>query len=228
MSWARAAVSRQFMFGLAALLLAWLLAAPAPLRAGDVERLQVSARQLGPQAVAGLRSLESLLDAASELDEDGKLLAVNQFFNRRIRFREDIEVWGEVDYWASPLELLAKGEGDCEDFAIAKYFSLLALGVPSTSLRLVYVQARMANAPAGVQAHMVLAHYAAPGAEPSILDNLVTPVLPASRRRDLTPVFSFNSDGLWQGTGAQAAGDPIARLSRWRGVLAKARAEGFP
>jgi hypothetical protein len=40
-------------------------------------------------------------------------------------------------------------------------------------------------------------------------------------------VFSFNSDGLWQGTSAQSAGDPVARLSRWREVLAKARSEGF-
>jgi hypothetical protein len=43
----------------------------------------------------------------------------------------------------------------------------------------------------------------------------------------LQPVFSFNSEGLWQGVGGQSAGDPLARLSRWREVLAKARAEGF-
>jgi len=78
-----------------------------------------------------------------------------------------------------------------------------------------------------VQAHMVLAYYATPAAEPLILDNLISEVRPASRRPDLVPVFSFNSDGLWQGVGAQAAGDPVSRLSRWRDVLAKARAEGF-
>ena len=43
----------------------------------------------------------------------------------------------------------------------------------------------------------------------------------------MTETFSFNSDGLWQGTGAQSAGDPVARLSRWREVLAKAHSEGF-
>jgi len=225
--WVRTGVLRQFVFGVATLLLAWLVAAPAPLRARDSERLQASARQLGPQAVVGLRALEPVLDAASELDDAGKLLAVNQFFNRRIRFREDIEVWGLEDYWASPLELLSKGEGDCEDFAIAKYFSLLALGMPAAQLRLVYVRARLAGSPGRLQAHMVLAHYAGPGAEPTILDNLVPEVLPAAQRSDLTPVFSFNSDGLWQGIGAQAAGDPLARLTRWREVLAKARAEGF-
>ena len=61
----------------------------------------------------------------------------------------------------------------------------------------------------------------------SLEKNLVPEVLPAAQRSDLTPVFSFNSDGLWQGIGAQAAGDPLARLTRWREVLAKARAEGF-
>ncbi len=75
--------------------------------------------------------------------------------------------------------------------------------------------------------HMVLAHYATPGAEPSILDNLVGDIRPASRRRDLEPVFSFNGEGLWQGVGTSRAGDPAARLSRWRDVQVKARAEGF-
>jgi hypothetical protein len=74
---------------------------------------------------------------------------------------------------------------------------------------------------------MVLAYHAQPGAEPLILDNLITEVRPASRRPDLSPVFSFNGEGLWQGTGSQNSGDPVARLSRWRDVLAKARAEGF-
>ena len=74
---------------------------------------------------------------------------------------------------------------------------------------------------------MVLAYYAAPNAEPLILDSLVTEVRPASRRPDLTPVFSFNSEGLWQGVGAQSAGDPVARLSRWREVLLKVKEEGF-
>jgi hypothetical protein len=74
----------------------------------------------------------------------------------------------------------------------------------------------------------VLAYYAQPNAEPLVLDNLIGEIRPSSRRPDLAPVFSFNSEGLWQGTGAQSAGDPVARLSRWREVLAKARAEGFP
>jgi predicted transglutaminase-like cysteine proteinase len=136
-------------------------------------------------------------------------------------------VWGEIDHWASPLELLGKGRGDCEDYVIGKYFGLLAVGVPVAKLRLVYVRATIGGPGGEVAAHMVLAYYAAPAAEPEILDNLIGDIRPASRRPDLDPVFSFNGEGLWQGTGTQAAGDPASRLSRWREVLAKARAEGF-
>jgi predicted transglutaminase-like cysteine proteinase len=195
----------------------------APL-AWDVERMLGAARKLGPLAVAGTRGLQTVLISAREVDDAGKLEAVNQFFNRQLVFRDDAEVWNQLDYWASPLESLSQGQGDCEDYAIAKYFSLLALGMPTAKLRLVYVRAQLGSV---VQAHMVLAYYGSAGAEPLVLDNLIGEVRRASQRPDLAPVFSFNSDGLWQGVGSQAAGDPVARLSRWREVLAKARAEGF-
>ena len=196
-------------------------------RAWDAERMLQAAQRHGPKAVAGVRALQTVLTAAVDLDDDGRLQAVNQFFNRRIQFREDIEVWGQADYWASPVEMLDKGLGDCEDFAMAKYFSLLSLGMPTAKLRLVYVRAQLGGPGGVVQAHMVLAYYAQPQAEPLILDNLISELRPASRRPDLTPVFSFNSDGLWQGVGSTTAGDPMVRLSRWRELLAKARAEGF-
>ena len=220
---ARAGAARRLAFGVAVLVFAWAALAPAPLSARHSERAP-ALRQHAP----GLLALEPLLYAAAGLDDAGKLIAVNRFFNERIRFREDLEAWGESDRWSSPLETMARGEGDCEDFAIAKYFSLLALGIPRSQLRLAYVQAQADDGAGQPQAHMVLAHYAAPGDEPSILDNLVAPVLPAAQRADLTPVFSFNADGLWLGLGAQAAGDPMERLARWRKLLAQARSEGFP
>lgn len=206
---------------LCGLLLTLLVAA---LHAWDGERMNAAAQRLGSRAVSGVQALQPLLLQAAKLDEAERLPLVNEFFNRRIVYREDIDVWGQVDYWASPLETLGKGAGDCEDYAIAKYFSLIATGMPAAKLRLVYVRAQVGG---GVQAHMVLAYYAQPNAEPLILDSLVTEVRPASRRPDLVPVFSFNSEGLWQGVGGASAGDPVARLSRWREVLQKAKAEGF-
>lgn len=199
----------------------------AATEAWDAERMLAAAKRISPRATTGVQALQPLLTLALGQDDMARLQSINQFFNRRVLFRDDTEVWSQVDYWASPLETLDKGQGDCEDYAIAKYFSLLAVGMPTDKLRLVYVRAQIGGPQGAVQAHMVLAYYAAPGAEPMILDNLITEVRPASRRPDLVPVFSFNSEGLWQGVGAQAAGDPVARLSRWREVLAKARAEGF-
>jgi predicted transglutaminase-like cysteine proteinase len=213
--------SRRFLP--AALALALSIGGHGPWASDALRMLQAAQRQ-GPKAVTALPALQAMLQEGSSADDESRLDAVNSFFNRRIIFTDDSEVWGQADYWASPLEMLEKGRGDCEDYAIAKYFSLLAMGVPVARLRLVYVRAQVG---AGTQAHMVLAYYAEPNAEPLILDNLITTVRPASRRPDLVPVFSFNSDGLWQGVGAQSAGDPQARLSRWRDVLAKARAEGF-
>jgi predicted transglutaminase-like cysteine proteinase len=199
----------------------------SPTLAWDAGRMTQAAQRMGPRAVAGVRALQPLLQQMAAMDDDARLQAVNQFFNRRIVYAEDIEVWGQIDYWASPLEMLEKGRGDCEDYAIGKYFSLVASGMPVAKLRMVYVRAQL-GAPSGpVQAHMVLAYYASPAAEPLILDSLITEIRPASRRPDLTPVFSFNSEGLWQGVGAQSAGDPLARLSRWREILVKVRQEGF-
>jgi predicted transglutaminase-like cysteine proteinase len=196
-------------------------------RAWDGDRMAQAALKLGPRAVSEARALQSMLGAVQGADEYTQLISLNEFFNRRIEFRDDRSVWGQHDYWASPLQSLARGQGDCEDFAIAKYFSLLALGMPSTKLRMVYVRAQLGGPGGPAHAHMVLAFYASPGSEPLILDNLIGDVRSASRRPDLQPVFSFNSDGLWQGVGGPSAGDPVARLSRWREVLAKAKAEGF-
>ena len=175
----------------------------------------------------GVRALQPVLASLAEADAVARLDAVNRFYNSRIVFADDARVWRIDDHWASPLETLQQGMGDCEDYAIAKYFSLLALGMPASQLRLVYVRLQIGGSADAVQPHMVLAYYASASAEPLILDNLVTEIRPAARRPDLTPVFSFNSEGLWQGNGSQRLGDPVERLSRWREVLRKAREEGF-
>jgi predicted transglutaminase-like cysteine proteinase len=212
----------------AALLPACLFAAAVcPSQEADWQRMILAATRLGPGAVEGAQALEAAMAALRPLDEAARVHAVNRFYNRRLRFQSDQDVWAQADYWASPLESLQRGAGDCEDFAIAKYFTLVALGVPHSKLRLVYVRASIGAPASIVQAHMVLAYYASPDAVPSILDNLVDDVRPASQRPDLTPVFSFNAEGLWQGDAAVPAGDMSARSSRWQTVLAKARQEGF-
>ena len=210
-----------------AVLLALALCALS-VRAWDPARLRFAAERHGPAAVIAAAALEETMRAVEDEGEPERLGAVNDFFNARLAYREDIDNWGQVDYWASPLESLGKGAGDCEDYAIAKYFTLVALGIPDARLRLVYVRATLAGAPGGSIAHMVLAYYASPEAEPLLLDNLDPAIRAAGARTDLRPIFSFNSQGLWQGVGSiRAQGDPLARLSRWREVLERARKDGF-
>jgi predicted transglutaminase-like cysteine proteinase len=195
-----------------------------PTTAQEAVRAQAAAR-LGSRAAQAQRALEPLLLPTAAGEVLDRLEAVNRFFNHQIRFRDDAQVWGQPDHWASPFQALGRGEGDCEDYAIGKYFSLLAAGLPAPRLRLVYVMATLPGH-ATPQPHMVLTYHPPEAhAEPLVLDNLMDALLPASRRPDLQPVFSFNSEGLWQG--GTPAGDPLRRLSRWREVAERARDEGF-
>jgi predicted transglutaminase-like cysteine proteinase len=193
-------------------------------RAFDSARVLASAQRMGSPVLAQAQALMQAITEAARVREEERLVRVNDFFNEQVQYRDDTETWGVIDRWTSPLETLSKGQGDCEDYAIGKYFSLIASGVPSAKMRLVYVRAQV---PAGVQAHMVLAYYPYPNAEPLILDNLIGEIRSASNRPDLAPVFSFNAEGLWQGVTGASAGDPTARLSKWRDVIGKARAEGW-
>lgn len=203
-------------------------ALPLVLAATDSARMEDIARARHGEAVAAVvRDWRGLLGDA-DADEPERLARVNTFFNRRLRFDDDSVVWKEADYWATPLESLARGAGDCEDFAIAKYASLLVAGIPSARLRLIYVRARIGGPQSTLsQAHMVVGYYPTPDAEPLILDNLVGEIRPASRRPDLFPVFSFTSEGLWVQGATTSSADPTARLSRWRSVLQRMRDEGL-
>ncbi|MNN18348.1 hypothetical protein D3C81_1315550 [compost metagenome] len=165
-----------------------------------------------------------LLTSQKQIGELEQLNVVNRFFNKQLRYVEDMDLWHEVDYWETPIEALWKGAGDCEDYAIAKYFSLRHLGVASEKLRITYVKALTQN-----RAHMVLTYYSSPEAEPLVLDSLIDAIKPASQRMDLLPVYSFNAEGLWLpgAKGNKKVGD-TKRLSRWQDVLKKMQAEGFP
>lgn len=191
------------------------------------ERILSNAEQrygaLGP-ARAWILDWQALLASSGELTELEKLEAVNRYFNRQLTFSDDIRIWGTPDYWATPIEALIKGAADCEDYSLAKYFSLRRLGVPTDKLRLTYVKALKLN-----QAHMVLTYYLSPDAEPLVLDNLINRILPARQRTDLLPVYAFNAEGLYlfKGKDLKRASDS-KRLSRWQDVLRKMRAEGFP
>lgn len=203
-----------------AVLLGWSIAAP------NLDRTQsLALERYGQRAANTVSAWRRMLEESRNLSEQEKLNAVNTFFNRRVMFEDDIVVWQQADYWATPLEFMGRGAGDCEDFSIAKYMSLLLLGIPNSRIRMIYVRARI-GATRSV-AHMVLGYYEQPTAEPQILDNLVESIRPASMRPDLAPVFSFNNEGLWVPGATASSADPTTRLSRWRDVLDRMQQEGF-
>lgn len=188
---------------------------------------QVMQARYGNDGIVLLDAWQRMLENTNSASTEEKLLQVNQFFNRNLRFTDDITLWKKSDYWATPVEVMGMRAGDCEDYTIAKYFSLLQLGIANEKLRLIYVRAQMGGAHSKLfQAHMVLGYYSTPEAVPLILDNLINTIEPANNRPDLRPVFSFNSEGLWVGNQSTSA-DPTARLSRWRDLLARAKEEGF-
>ena len=162
-------------------------------------------------------ALNSLLQDLRNGSEQEKLLEINRFFNRFV-YVGDIELWRERDYWATPEEFVGSHQGDCEDYVIAKYFALRALGVAEKKLYLTYVKA------AGIHvAHMVLTYFKTPESIPLVLDNYDLRILPANKRKDLLPVYSFNAKTLFltnssAGLGKQLPTDKV-KNSKWTELL---------
>jgi predicted transglutaminase-like cysteine proteinase len=146
------------------------------------------------------------------------LQSINTMWNK-IPYYTDIKHWKVEDYWATPVETLASNGGDCEDYAIGKYFSLKELGIPVEKLRITYVRALKINEP-----HMVLAYYPTPDAEPYILDILTGKIKLASERSDLEPVYSFNDEDLWA-AGATGFKGKSSQIRLWRDLLDKMEKE---
>lgn len=169
----------------------------------------------GDEASKRVIAWDELMRVDSQENSDTvKMANTNDFFNQ-VRWLSDSEHWGQEDYWATPIETLATNGGDCEDYSIGKYFSLQAVNVENAKLRITYVKSLTYN-----QAHMVLAYYSRPEAEPLILDNINGTILPASQRPDLLPIYSFNGENLWlaKSRGRNAQGNSMKSLPNWRSL----------
>ncbi|CZF80808.1 transglutaminase-like cysteine peptidase [Grimontia kaedaensis] len=183
----------------------------------DTQWINKVASFYGERAGKRVAAWRNVVAESADLSETQKLEAVNNFFNQ-LYFVNDIDLWGKKDYWATPLEFLGSAAGDCEDFSIAKYFTLRELGIDDKKLRLVYVKAIKLN-----QFHMVVAYYPTASSEPVLLDNIDPEIKKASKRRDLLPVYSFNGSRLWlmkeRGKGELAG--KSSRLGLWNDLRAR-------
>ncbi|HCH25067.1 MAG TPA: hypothetical protein DE179_12310 [Oceanospirillaceae bacterium] len=142
-----------------------------------------------PQDVLGF------ISQTQNLSDAKKLKKVNAFVNR-VRYRSDSSLYGTNDYWASPSEFFSLGKGDCEDFGIAKYALLMALGFTSDSMRLIIAKDVKAR-----DFHAVLA--VSIGGQDYILDNRTNRLLVAKKQTYLKPIYALNNEHWWLYAGAQ-------------------------
>jgi predicted transglutaminase-like cysteine proteinase len=181
------------------------------------------AQNFGPVAKNRLTTWRNVLTAPKnkQLPERQKLELVNDFMTQT-PFISDLQHWGKTDYWATPVEFLSTNGGDCEDFSIAKYFTLRALGIADDKLRITYVKELVQYR----EAHMVLAYFPNADDEPLVLDNINKSILPASARTDLQPVYSFNGSGLWlakENAGRQQSVGSSDRIGHWKDLQSRLR-----
>ena len=193
------------------LLLVFGLPAKSVPKLNDQKIIAALSDNYGQRAALRGRAWLAIMANAGDASTADKLAKINSFFNQ-LQFIDDSKLWGVENYWATPIEFIGVNGGDCEDFAIAKYFSLLELGIADEKMRITMVKSLTLN-----QYHMVVAYYPTPGAVPLILDNIDGEIKPADQRNDLLPVYSFNGKQLWlnkeKGQGVLAG--KSQRLKRW-------------
>jgi predicted transglutaminase-like cysteine proteinase len=152
----------------------------------EVYPLPRIASKYGEAAQKRFKSLQKIINESSGLSESERLVCVNNFFNQ-VPYQSDRVCWGISDYWATPIEMLGVGKADCEDYAIAKFFTLIEMGIPQEKLFLTYAVTDDAR-----NKHVVLAYYADERAVPLILDNRELNIVPEKVNKDYIPLYRFN------------------------------------
>ena len=170
------------------------------------------------QTTKRLNAWEKLVFHNLDKNAEEKLKLVNDFFNQ-MEWVEDEDLWNEKDYWATPIESLIKNAGDCEDFSIAKYYTLLAMDIPEEQLKITYV--KLDNQ----QGHMVLFYYPTYSAEPLILDNMSNEIKTKSQRTDIRFMFSFNHDGFWLDSNKNSKPNEKNIINQWADMINRIKNE---
>jgi len=205
-----------------------ILSAPAIAETAIVfPKLSASVSQAyGDESISNLDAFAALLSNSEELSTAEKLERVNTFVTDNIRYGVDQDIFAQNDYWATPGETFGLVNGDCEDHAIVKYVALLHMGIDFDKLRLIYLKARIGRSRIP-EAHMVVAYYETPEADPLVLDSIRADIVPLSQRPDLRAVFSFNSKGLWKNGETKPLKSSTKHLTRWLDVIERMKNEGI-
>jgi len=178
-------------------------------------------KQYGKKRVNTITLWDNMIQKAKVASDLQKLKYVNDFFNS-IRYITDIKHWHQNDYWASPFEFVGTNGGDCEDYAIAKYFTLLKVGIAEDKLRIAYVKLKHRYTRYD-EAHMVLLYFHQLNMIPIVLDNVNKKLQLASKRVDLKLIYSFNAKGLWEAKnkGREHIKRGSNNLQKWKKLIEK-------
>jgi predicted transglutaminase-like cysteine proteinase len=156
-----------------------------------------------PDCIRANPAFEETVEKARSLPFSGKLATINTNINAQIAYRQDSKTYGKLDYWAMPSEILRRGSGDCEDFAILKMTALLSVGIPAESMSLVVLQDTQKNV-----YHAVLAVTTQSGI--FVLDNTKINVMRDVNLTSYVPLYSLSSNRAWihgsRSRGVQTAG----------------------
>jgi len=185
----------------------------------SAENFEKIKKKYGKKAEKRVLLWDKMLEKAKGKKTVRQLKSVNDFFNQ-IKYVSDQRIWKKEDYWASPFEFLGVGAGDCEDFAIAKYFALRALGIPDKKLKITYVKLKQRGKSV---AHMVLNYYHKPTSTPIILDSANKSLKLATKRKDLKPIYSFNASGLWEAKNKTKSlkSKGKNKLKKWQSMMSR-------
>jgi predicted transglutaminase-like cysteine proteinase len=138
---------------------------------------------------AAALQLLAIIDTAKALEGRARLGEVNRAINLAVRSVSDLALYGQIDVWTSPLETLAKGAGDCEDYAIAKYFALRLAGVAADDVRIVILHDTIGGDDHAVAAARLEGHWLT-------LDNRRMAMIEDSDVRHYRPAFLIDQNNI--------------------------------
>ena len=135
---------------------------------------------------------EKQIKCCSSLSRKKQLQKINFYLNTLLP-QYDAVINKKEDNWETPKEFLRVGHGDCEDYVLIKYYSLIRLGFDEKKLFITVVKEKYYGG-----YHMVLSYFKYKGKSPLVLDNLSFKILPMSKRSDLEAQYYINSTGVYK------------------------------
>ena len=156
------------------------------------EQLSYIEKNVGVISKNRILDYQNNIQNFKKLPKKEQLIRVNLYLNQLLPQYDDV-IQKELDHWATPKEFLVTGFGDCEDYAIIKYYTLIKLGFERKNLFLTTVREDRTNG-----YHMVLSYFEKKNESPLILDNLSFRVLDLKTRSDLRADTFINSTGIYK------------------------------